>query len=133
MDTPIYIRGIPRRSAVIFEIWGTDDGRTVKLSKPKVKERREAVMYYQYTNELEPGELKEVYGNYDAFQSSVTRTVRDASGAVIHENVWNSRYKKLDGLTMVGRYKDDPPAGTKILKSDYVPHQPPPPEDPPQN
>jgi vancomycin resistance protein YoaR len=128
MDTPIYIRGIPRRGAVIFEIWGTDDGRTVKLSKPKVKERREAVMYYEYTNDLEPGELEEVYGNYDAFHSSVTRTVRDANGNVIHENVWNSQYKKLNGLTMVGRYKGDPKAGTLILASEYP--GPPDPKDP---
>jgi hypothetical protein len=122
MDTPVYIRGIPRHSAVIFEIWGTDDGRKVKLSKPNVTNERKAVMYYEYTNELAPGELDEVYDNYDAFQSRVTRTVRDADGNVIFENVWNSQYKKLDGLTMVGRYPGDPKAGTRVLKTDYVPH-----------
>ena len=129
MDTPIYIRGIGRRSKVIFEIWGTPDGRDVKLSKPKIKDERKAVMYYEYTNDLEPGVLDEVYDNYDAFHSSVTRTVKNAAGKVIHENVWTSQYKKLDGLTMVGRYKNDPKEGTRVLKSDYVPH--PDPEDPP--
>jgi vancomycin resistance protein YoaR len=124
MSTPIYIRGIPRRSSVIFEIWGTDDGRKVKLSKPKVNDRRQAVMYYEYTNALEPGALKEVYGNYDAFQSSVSRRVWNAAGDLIDQNVWNSKYKKLDGLTMVGRYPGDPKAGTRILKSDYAPGKP---------
>ena len=122
MNTPVYIRGIPRRSAVIFEIWGTDDGRKVKLSKPDVTKERKAVMYYEYTNELAPGALDEVYGNYDAFHSQVTRTVRDAAGNLIFENVWNSQYKKLDGLTMVGRFPGDPKAGTRVLKADYVPH-----------
>ncbi len=61
----------------------------------------------------------------------MTRTVRNASGNVIHKNTWNSQYKKLDGLTMVGRYKDDPPAGTRILKSDYPEHPEPP--EPPEN
>jgi len=51
----------------------------------------------------------------------VTRRVWNAAGDLIDENVWNSQYKKLDGLTMVGRYQGDPKAGTRVLKSDYVP------------
>jgi hypothetical protein len=33
MDHPILIRGINRRSAVIFEIWGVPDGRTVEADR----------------------------------------------------------------------------------------------------
>lgn len=118
-DRPITIRGIPGKRRVIFEIWGIDDGRTVKLSKPKIDNLREAQKYYKYTDELEPGALKHVDDPYDAFHSTVVRTVRDANGKVIHKDTFNSSYRLLHGLTLVGRYKNDPPAGTRILAADY--------------
>ena len=120
---PILIRGIPGRRRVIFEIWGFDDGRKVSLSKPRIEEEREAQMYMEYTNDLAPGERKRINDGYDAFRSSVTRTVRDARGRVIHEDIFRSKYKLADGLIEVGRYPDDPPAGTRILAADY-PGQP---------
>jgi len=115
----VLIKGFPGRHRVVFEIWGIDDGRKVKLSDPVIENQVEAQMYYEYTDDLAPGELKEKYGNYDAFDSVVTRTVKSASGKVLHKDVWRSHYRKLDGLTLVGRYKKDPPAGTRILKADY--------------
>jgi hypothetical protein len=124
MKTPILIRGIPGRSKVIFEIWGHDDGRTIKLSHPEVKEGRKGVMYMEYTDELEPGETKVTEDKYHAFESSVTRTVRDANGKIIEENTWHSRYRFHDGTTLVGRYPDDPPEGTRVLATEYVPHPP---------
>lgn len=122
----ILIRGIPGHSRVIFEIYGVDDGRTVKLSEPRIENRREAQMYMEYTDDLAPGETDHVNDNYDAFESWVKRTVRDANGKVIHEDTWHSSYRLLNGLTMVGRYRGDPDAGTQILASDY----PGPPPDP---
>jgi vancomycin resistance protein YoaR len=127
-DHNILIKGFPGKHRVIFEIWGVDDGRTVKLSEPVIENKVEAQMYYEYTDDLEPGELKEKYGNYDAFDSVVTRTVRSATGKVLHKDIWRSHYRKLDGLTLVGRYKGDPPAGTKILKVDYPGAPPKPPK-----
>jgi hypothetical protein len=62
-----------------------------------------------------------MWDNYDSFSSVVTRTVRSASGTVIHSDTFRSHYKLLNGLTLVGRYPGDPPAGTRILASDY-PH-----------
>ena len=34
---------------------------------------------------------------------SVTRTVTDAAGVVIHHDVFNSNYARVDGLTLIGR------------------------------
>jgi vancomycin resistance protein YoaR len=118
-DHPITIRGIPGKHRVVFEIWGIDDGRTVKLSDPEIVNLREAANYYEYSDELEPGELKHVNDPYDAFQSTVVRTVRNANGKVIHKDTFHSSYRMLNGLTLVGRYKHDPAAGTRILKADY--------------
>jgi vancomycin resistance protein YoaR len=127
-DHNILIRGFPGRHRVIFEIWGVDDGRKIKLSEPEITDRVEAHMYYEYTNDLEPGHLKLKYDPYDSFDSVVTRTVRNSNGKVIHKDTWHSHYRKLDGLTLVGRYKGDPPPGTRILKEDY----PGPPKKPPK-
>jgi hypothetical protein len=33
----------------------------------------------------------------------VTRTVTDASGKVIHHDVFTSNYARVDGLTLIGR------------------------------
>jgi vancomycin resistance protein YoaR len=122
----ILIRGIPGHGRVIFEIYGIDDGRTVKLSDPRIENEHEAKAYMEYTDDLEPGETDHVNDRYDGFESWVTRTVRDANGKVIHEDTFHSTYRVLDGLTMVGRYPHDPPTGTQILATDY----PGPPPDP---
>jgi vancomycin resistance protein YoaR len=117
----IVIKGYIQRRHVIFEVWGTPDGRTVTFSDPIVTNKVEAQMYYEYTDELAAGKKKKTIDNYDAFNASVTRTVTSASGEVIHQETYNSRYKLLNGTTLVGRYPGDPPAGTRILASEY-PH-----------
>jgi vancomycin resistance protein YoaR len=118
-DHNILIRGIPGKRRVTFQIWGVDDGRTVKLSKPRIEDLVEAKKYYEYTDNLAPGEKKRVDDPYDGFRSWVTRTVKDASGNVLHKDVFASKYRRQDGLVQVGRYKGDPPAGTRVLASDY--------------
>ena len=119
---PIHIRGIPGRRKVIFEIWGTDDGRTVHLGDPVIKNKKKAMKLMEYTDDLAPGETKRDKDAYNGFESWVTRTVRDASGNVIEQNTWHSVYRKKDGVTLVGRYPDDPVAGTQVPLNQYVPH-----------
>jgi len=104
---------------VIFEIWGVNDGRTVKFSDPQITDRVEAQMYLEYTDTLAAGKRKKQWDNYDSFSAVVTRTVRSASGSVLHSDTFRSHYKLLNGLTLVGRYPGDPPAGTRILASNY--------------
>jgi len=123
----VLIRGIPGRRKVIFEIYGVDDGRTVHLSEPRIENLREAKKWIEYTDDLAPGEMNHINDPYDAFESWVTRTVRDAGGNVIHSDTFHSKYRILEGLTKVGRYNGDPVAGTRILAADY----PGPPENPP--
>ncbi len=117
----VIVKGKPGRRRVVFEIWGVDDGRKVKLSEPRIENLVEAPHYFKYTNDLAPGERKHVQDQYDGFDSWVTRIVRDRNGEVIHRDTFRSHYKMLPGITEVGRYPDDPPAGTRILASEY-PH-----------
>ncbi|MEX2547330.1 MAG: VanW family protein, partial [Chloroflexota bacterium] len=107
MPNPILIRGYGRRSKVIFEIWGVNDGRTINLSAPAIEGRTEARMYMEYSDKFAPGVQHRLYDPYDAFSSVVSRTVRGARGNVIHFDTFRSRYRMLHGIIEVGRYPGD--------------------------
>lgn len=118
---PLLIRGINETGKVTFQIFGVDDGRTVEFSEPVVTNPVAAVDRIKYVDTLPAGVMKRVEFNVDGMDVSVTRTVRDAAGNVIHEDTFVSDYGTIDGLTEVGRYPGDPPADTIILASEY-PH-----------
>jgi vancomycin resistance protein YoaR len=117
---PIYIKSWAGKRKVVFEVYGVNDGRTVELSEPRIEDLREAEKFFEYTDDLEPGEKHKISDVYDGFQSWVTRTVRDARGNVIWKNTFYSRYSLLDGLVEVGRYPGDPPAGTRVSAEEYA-------------
>lgn len=117
LQYPILIKGINRTGAVTFEIYGVPDGRTVELSEPVITNEEKAQDYYQYTDDLAPGRTDRVEYAVDSYDSVVTRTVRAASGNVLHENVFKSDYKTIAGTVLVGRYPGDPRAGTRVLAS----------------
>ena len=118
-DYPVLIKGINRPNRVIFEVWGIDDGRTVELSEPRIENIVKADAWLQYTDDLPPGKREFKQDRYNGYDSWVTRTVRDASGNVIHENTFVSDSKKPAATTLVGRSPGDPPAGTRIAPGDY--------------
>jgi vancomycin resistance protein YoaR len=118
---PILIRGINETGKVTFQIFGVDDGRTVEFSEPVVTNPVAAVDRIKYVDTLPAGVHKRVEFNSDGMDVSITRTVRDAAGNIIHEDTFNSDYGTVDGLTEVGRYPGDPPDGTVIEASAY-PH-----------
>lgn len=124
---PILIRGMYSRGRVTFEIWGVPDGRTVDFSKPRIEHQKVAENYVEYTDDLEPGVAEHVEFRADGFDSWVTRTVRNAQGAVIHEETFYSDYIKVNGVYKVGRYPGDPKAGTRIPANEYQAHPTPPP------
>jgi vancomycin resistance protein YoaR len=111
---PVLIRGINRPGEVTFELYGVDDGRTVELSEPRVENAKAANEFYEYTDGLAPGVKQRVEYSVNGFDSWVTRIVRDASGAIIHEDEFKSNYKTITGIIAVGRYPGDPRAGTQV-------------------
>jgi vancomycin resistance protein YoaR len=115
----LLIRAYSSRRKVTFEIWGVDDGRTVKLDKPMIENRRPGVDYIKFTDDLPPGKRHRVADVYDGYQSSVTRTVRNRAGKVIWRDTWHSRYRSANGLIEVGRRPGDPAAGTRIPADEY--------------
>lgn len=121
---PVLVKTINRPGKVTFQLWSVPTGRTVDFSTPRVENEKEAKEYYEYTDELGPGETKLVEYARNGFDSWVTRTVRDASGNVIHEETFFSKYKTINGIVLVGRYSGDPRAGTMVLRSEYRPTTP---------
>ncbi|HUG48190.1 MAG TPA: VanW family protein [Candidatus Limnocylindria bacterium] len=115
-DYPLLVRGINRRGAVIFEIWGIDDGRTVSFSRPVIENRRSAFEVLRYTDNLAPGVRRRVEWPVNGFDSTVVRTVHDANGRVIHRDVYFSRYAMIKGITLVGRSPGDPRHGTEVRR-----------------
>jgi len=121
MQYPVLIRGINRPGEVTFELWGVPDGRTVELSEPRVENEKKAIDQIEFSDELAPGVKKRIEYVVDGYESWVTRTVRDSAGNVLHENVYHSKYKTINGIVQVGRYPGDPKAGTIIPADRYRP------------
>ena len=97
------------------------------LSAPSTSNHGTAIETTVVNPDLAPGEAVRVEYMHNGFDAVVTRWVRDADGNLIHEDVWYSHYRTVNGITEVG---PPPPA-----LSPYLPTPPPlpppaPPEDP---
>lgn len=114
-EHPVLIKGINRYGKVRFEIWTVPTGRTVTFSEPRVEDRRTASDTLEYTDDLAPGVRSRTEYPTEGFRSWITRTVRDASGAIIHRDTYYSNYAAIDGITLVGRSPGDPPDGTVVV------------------
>lgn len=110
----VVIKAVGAKRKVTFQVWGVDDGRTVKLSDPVVTNVVKSSDYYEYTDDLPAGQTHRTQDKYDGFHSVVTRTVTDRNGNVIWHDVFTSTYRMLPGIIQLGRAQGDPPAGTRV-------------------
>ena len=100
---PILIRGYTSPGIVRFTLFGVPTSRTVTFSTPVVTNRNPGVETSQYTTSIPAGTSQRVEYPTIGMNVVVTRTVTDASGAVIHHDVFVSNYARVDGLTLIGR------------------------------
>jgi hypothetical protein len=126
---PIKIKAFSGKRYVTFQVWGIKDGRTVTWGDPLTSNLRLANTNIVYSDDLAPGKKKKYLDNYDGFDVTVTRTVKDAAGFVIHEDTFKSDYSRQTGIIYIGRYPKDPAAGT--VKSVITPKPWPWPTQPP--
>jgi vancomycin resistance protein YoaR len=99
---PILIRGFASPGVVRYEIWSVPNGRTVTLSRPSVSN---VVPGYDSTvnaPDLPKGTSERTEWPVDGKDVVVTRTVRDASGRVIHHDTFVSHYHRMVGILRVG-------------------------------
>lgn len=122
-------------NCVIFEIWGVPFDRTVEFSKASIAPETMKIArdFWEYADmkpdkktPLLPGEFLRLEYPTNGFISSVTRTVRDAAGNIVHQDTFSSKYIRVNGITLIGRTAGDPKAGTKVLRTDGLkPIEPP--------
>ncbi len=101
-EYPIVIRAYTASGSVRFDLWGVADGRTVQLSNPSTWGHRGAIDTTVVNRDLRPGQAVRVEFPHDGFNASVTRRVHDADGKLLHENVWVSYYRTVNGVVEVG-------------------------------
>jgi hypothetical protein len=75
----------------------------VVFSNPVVTNVQRAGDVIEYTSALPTGQAKRIEYPADGKHVVVTRTVYDASGNVLHRNTFVSNYRKVNGVTLVGR------------------------------
>ncbi len=105
-SNPILIRGYITHSGgrgyVRFEVWTVPTGRTITFTQPIVKNVRPATTVTELTPTLPAGTRQQTDFAADGKDVWVTRTVRDASGTVIHQETYYSHYAMVTGVILVG-------------------------------
>ena len=104
---PIIIRGYYSYGVVTFELVSVPTGRTTSFSEPQIWNRQTAKDEIEYTDELAPGVQERVEYPHDGFEVNVTRTVTDASGAIIHQETYYSNYRVVNGIIREGEPDPD--------------------------
>ena len=100
---PVMIRSQASPGVVRFEIWSVPNGRTTTWSQPSVTNVVRGYDTTQYMSSLRPGEQKRVEYPVDGKDVSVTRTVRDGAGRVVHRDTFISHYHRMVGILLIGR------------------------------
>jgi len=102
-EGPLIIRSFTGWGMVRFDLWGLPTNRAVTFTTPIITNRTYAGDTIEYTSSLRTGTSLRVEYPHHGFDVTVTRIVRDAtSGEVIHEDTYDSSYKTVDGITLVG-------------------------------
>ncbi|HEV8547034.1 MAG TPA: VanW family protein [Candidatus Limnocylindrales bacterium] len=104
---PVLIRGYKIRDGsagyVRFEIYSVPTGRTVRFSKPIVRNVKPSWDTIQYTTTLPAGVRKRIEYPVTGKDVWVTRTVTDRSGRIVHQETYYSHYARITGIVLVGK------------------------------
>jgi len=111
-EYPVLIRGFASPGVVRFDFYSVPTGRTVEFSKPVVTNYVAAGDFTRYTTTLPPGTANRLEYPTAGMDTAVTRTVKDKNGKVIRVDTFTSRYRKVDGLTLIGKKPDPAPDTT---------------------
>ena len=99
---PILIKAFATGSSVTFELWSVPNGRTVSWSRPSVSNVVRGYDTTRQTASLPRGKRERIEYPVDGKHVSITRTVRNADGGVIHRDTFVSNYHRMVGVLLVG-------------------------------
>jgi vancomycin resistance protein YoaR len=97
-----FITGSSTQKTIHVQLWSLPTGRKVTYTKPVVTDVVKASDGTQYVPSLPAGQKtyrKEYPTN--GLNATISRTVADKTGAVIHYDTWSSHYTKVDGLLQI--------------------------------
>jgi vancomycin resistance protein YoaR len=90
------------KSTITVQLWSLPLNRTVAFSPEFRANVDKATDSTAYTNTLAPGQQNRAEYPDDGFDTSMTRTVTDSTGTVIHQDTWTSHYARVNGLLLIG-------------------------------
>jgi len=99
---PLLIRGFASPGIVRYEIWSVPNGRTTTWSRPAIWNVVRGSDSVQRTTALRHGQTQRIEWPVDGMDVSVTRTVRDSGGHVVHVDTFVSHYHRMIGILLVG-------------------------------
>jgi vancomycin resistance protein YoaR len=99
---PVLIRAYARPGVIRFTLYSVPTGRTVSLTRPIVKNYIAGYTVTRNTTSLPAGTYKQVEYAANGQDVWVTRTVRDRSGRVIHQETYYSHYQRMIGVILHG-------------------------------
>ncbi len=93
---------------LIFEMWGTTDGRQIKIENPPrlFNITKPPPMKEIETEELPPGEKKCTEKSHNGADAAFTSKVTYPDGKVLEE-VWRSHYRPWQAVCLVGKAKEE--------------------------
>src|SRR5450759_4585416 len=97
------------QSSVTFQLWSLPIDRTVIWPVGVKSNVTTATDGKLYVRSLAPGQQLRAEYVTAGYDTSVTRVVKDSSGAVLHNDTWKSPYVKVNGVLQIG---GSPPPST---------------------
>jgi vancomycin resistance protein YoaR len=113
---PVLIKSFRTARSVTFSLYGIPTGRSVSFSKPIIKNYKPATNETVAVSTLPTGKQVRIEYPDDGFDAWVTRTVRDASGGIVHQETFYSHYSMIKGVVYVGD-----PNGKPLVVPPYAP------------
>lgn len=111
MATPIFIWAASSNTGLDFQIYGTKDGRKIEISDPVVFDYTSPpAPVYTLSESMEPGEIRQVERATSGATASFTYKVTSASGEVLQNETFTSKYVALPDSFLYGPGTEGIPA-----------------------
>ncbi|NCF75071.1 MAG: hypothetical protein GWO87_01110 [Xanthomonadaceae bacterium] len=95
------------KNDLIFEFWGTSDGRKVEISKPKIFNIvAPGPTKIIATEDLDPGVKRCTESSHNGADAEFTRKITTADGKV-NKETWSSHYRPWRAVCLVGKEKEE--------------------------
>jgi vancomycin resistance protein YoaR len=108
-NNPIIIRAWATKkskSSITIQLWSLPTGRTVSWTGDNKAGETRIISAVnnppEYVTTLKPGKTYAAEVATNGFNTSVTRTVKDATGKIIHQDNWKSQYTAVNGQLQIG-------------------------------